>query len=132
MHAPIFNASSVPQGQAGWLPNMSGALETYMRPMTASRVITVGPNADTGFLPILQEESPTDFGGCFLPYPSRDLYMKPEKQRAWKWWRLYTNSDLCLKENDRVIVDGRKFTVMKDSDFYQAGFYKYSLVEGYQ
>ncbi len=132
INVPIHNASSVPQGSGGHLPNMSRTLSDYLRPMIALKINRALPSQATGFLSVESESAPIRFNGVILPYPSRELVMKPEKQRAWKWVKLFSNTDLHMREDDKAKIDNREFRVMNDHDFYQAGYYQYELVEGYQ
>ena len=130
-HPPIVNGNERPANAIGYLPNMRDALANWLRPMVATPVTKVGPSPETGFLVVEENLAPIPFVGCMLPYPSRELKMFPEKQRAWKWWKMFTTSDLHLKDDDEAVIDNIKYRVMKNQDFLQAGYYQYSLVESY-
>lgn len=69
------------------------------------------------------------FDGHVQPLHDKALLVKPEGERKWKWWTLWTDLEL---EVDDVIVDrnGREYRVMKDQDWSQSGFHQYQLIEG--
>lgn len=66
--------------------------------------------------------------GVFLPIPPRKLIMKPEGERKWKWWTLYSVQKLGV---DWVVkdLDNKEYRVMSDSDWGGSGFFEYELVE---
>ena len=66
-------------------------------------------------------------GQC-QPLPPQQLKVKPEGQRTWKWWLMYTTEDLKL---DDILQDDckRQYRVMEKTDWSQAGYYAYELTE---
>jgi len=69
-----------------------------------------------------------DFVGVLQPIPPRKLLVKPEGQRTWKWYTLYTSQELEL---DWVISDemNKAYRVMSRTDWSQAGYAEYELTE---
>jgi hypothetical protein len=69
------------------------------------------------------------FEGTLLAMSPRELMIKPEAERAWRWWNLFTDLNLM---NDSVIKDqdGATFRVMTKNDWGNAGYYAYEIVEG--
>ena len=69
------------------------------------------------------------FEGNVQPLHQKELLVKPEGERKWKWWSLYTDMDL---EVDTIITDrnGTEYRVMASSDWSQAGYQSYQLTEG--
>lgn len=63
------------------------------------------------------------------PTPAQKIAIKPEGQRAWKWWTGSTTAKLDLGWMLRDPKDGRLFEVMEKSDWGQAGFFVYELTE---
>lgn len=57
------------------------------------------------------------------------LLIKPEGQRHWKWWTMWSTEKLEL---DWVMQDPNqlKLRVMSRADWSQAGYFEYTLVEG--
>lgn len=66
--------------------------------------------------------------GVKQPLPAQALRIKPEGQRTWKWWKVWTNQALKL---DDEIQDScrRQYRVMEKSDWNEAGFYEYEFAE---
>lgn len=68
------------------------------------------------------------FQANLQPLPSRKLIIKPEGQRSWKWWTMYSKSNINL---DWILQDqnGRLFRVMNNADWNRSGYYEYELTE---
>lgn len=68
------------------------------------------------------------FEAHMQPVPPQKLLIKPEGQRTWRWWLLWTDKELDL---DWILKDaaGRLFRVMSKSNWQQAGFFEYELTE---
>jgi len=66
--------------------------------------------------------------GSLQPLPPQELRIKPEGQRTWKWWLMYTTKSLKL---DDILQDNcrRQYRVMEKTDWNAAGFYVYQLTE---
>lgn len=70
------------------------------------------------------------FEGVLQPLHDRELLVKSEGQRKFKWWTLFTDMENLAV--DTVIQDPNKrtFRVMASGDWDDAGYFKYQLVEG--
>lgn len=68
------------------------------------------------------------FPANLQPQPPQKILLRPEGQRTWKWWTLWTRSLLDL---DWVLesADGKRFRVMSKSDWNQANYYEYEVTE---
>lgn len=68
------------------------------------------------------------FDGVLQPIPERKLLVKPEGQRNWKWWFLWTTFSL---KNDQIIEDdsGKQYRVMQQEDWRNGGHQQYQLVQ---
>lgn len=68
------------------------------------------------------------FEGVLQPMKPQRLLLKPEGQRNWRWWELWTELD--LKINDIVIdPEGVRFRVTARTPWFNAGYYQYELTE---
>lgn len=70
------------------------------------------------------------FDGIAQPMPARELSIKPEGERTWKWWKFWTTKPLNL---DDMIADsdGVTYRVMKQSDWSRIGGYlEFDITEG--
>lgn len=68
------------------------------------------------------------FQGCLQPIPPRKLLIKPEGQRSWKWWTLYSQQ---LLDTDWIVQDpdAKQYRVMSVTDWGNAGYFEYELTE---
>lgn len=72
------------------------------------------------------------FQGVLQPLPPRKLLIKPEGQRTWKWWTLWTEQALAL-DNQIKDENGVLFRVLAVSDWRRAGgYFEYDLAEAPQ
>jgi hypothetical protein len=71
-----------------------------------------------------------NFDGLFYPKQAREIALKPEGQRTWRWWSMVTSKDLEL---DTIVkdVNGKQFRVMASTNYSIAGFYDYDLTEDF-
>lgn len=84
---------------------------------------------DVAETPKTPVQIPQWFEGSLQPLHPRELLVKPEGERAWKWWTLFSDMDL---EKDWTVTDqhGISYRVMASSDWRNAGFKQYQLIEG--
>lgn len=68
------------------------------------------------------------FDAVLQAMKSRDVMRKPENERIWKWWTMWSTTKV---EIDTVIQDpnGVQFRVQSIEDWSQGGFYKTELTE---
>jgi hypothetical protein len=68
------------------------------------------------------------FNAVIQPMPVQQLLIKPEGQRSWKWWHLWTTQCLDL---DNIVQDqdGLQFRVMSRADWRGANYISYELVQ---
>lgn len=68
------------------------------------------------------------FEGILQPMRKRDLIIKPEGQRSWRWWTLFTEQKL---EPDSIVVDpdGFPYRVVSTGNWDNAGYGEYDLTE---
>ena len=108
------------------IPNVADALNGFMQSLEVrliKKTMVDGEMVETGQLPVVIR-----INGCLQPMPGRNLLVKPEGQRQWKWWELYTAEDIPL---DSEVVDpyGVGLRVMQRGN-WMAGYFKYELAEG--
>jgi len=113
------------------MPNLAGAFRGYTRRMTAKVLIKGTSNFESS-----EEETydntDVDFRGCLMPFKPRQLSMKPEGQRSWKWSWLFASYPLELAPDDVLLISGLKYRVMAKSEWQEGGgFSQYELVQDY-
>lgn len=127
MSIPISNASSrLLTETSGTLPDVSGALLDYFQAMT---FVHVGKVVDE----FIVTETPTDidFQGVIQPFGARQLAMKPEGQRAWKWWMLHAQPGITLEPDEVVSYQGTQYRVRSQNDYGLYSYVSYELTEDY-
>jgi hypothetical protein len=74
------------------------------------------------------ESAPVIFGGILQPIPMQDLKIKPEGQRQWSYWTLWTQIEIPL---DCIIEDAKykRYRVLSTKDWSESGYYEYELTE---
>lgn len=121
----IANAKDIPWNtRVGTVPDVSGALQDYFQPM----VFNLVQKQTVGFQE-LETSSPVNFQGTWQPFTERQLFLKPEGERAWSWFWLHADPTLTLKVDDIVMWAGKQTRVMARKDFGLYGYVEYHLVQ---
>jgi len=124
----IFNANSVGIGNANFsLPNMSATLESWFQNIAVGLVTKSQQNNRT--VETVTEHSTR---GVLQPLSVKELLIKPEGQRSWKWYMLHCQASLSLKNDDTVTIKGSRYRVMGHWGFNEYGFVQYELVQDYE
>ena len=107
------------------LPQMQGALYPYADEISFVRLEKTVVDGEVVEKKILD----CVFNGVLEPIPPRKLMIKPEGQRSWRWWTLWTEQDLKI---DWIVQDdeGVTYRVMTKTNWKQAGYYEYELTQG--
>ena len=68
------------------------------------------------------------FTASLQPIKAWELQFKPEGQRQWKWFTMFTTKDIAL---DYIIQDRdcKQFRVVEKKDWNGAGFTEYQIYE---
>lgn len=108
------------------LPTMFDTVLDYLQPMVFENVL----KSQVGFQ--TQETAvETNFQGVWQPFTAQQLRMKPEGQRAWKWFQLHAHPQLILNPDDIVKFQNQNYRVMTKQDYSQYGFVEYHLTNDY-
>lgn len=122
---PISNGADRPLfARAGTVPDVSGALQSYFQSMTFEPVA----KTVNGFQ-VTETPDPINFQGIIQPYTARQLFLRPEGQRAWTWFLLHADPVLSLQVDDVVIYKGKQTRVMSRRDYYLYSYVEYDLVQ---
>lgn len=109
------------------MPNVASAMRRFQETMQfqiVKKTVVDHDLVETSKIPV-----PLWFEGNLQPLHPHELLVKPEGERKFKWWTLYTDLVLTV---DTVIKDqdGLIYRVMASSDWQDAGFTQYQLIEG--
>lgn len=124
----IKNARDIGLKQAGTgLPRLDSALLGWFYPLTLGRAQKT--NVDGLAQEII---TAVQTRGVIQPLSARQLAIKPEGQRAWRWISCYCLPDVILAPDDIVTIDAIRYRVMAVYDFRMEGFMHYELCQDYQ
>jgi hypothetical protein len=125
---PLQNASdTLLTDNTGNLPNLGDAVRGWLQPMTFGRVTKATVDHE------LQETVvQVQTQGFRAPLKPRDLMMKPEKQRAWRWEQLICLPDVVLEPDETVIFRGVPYRVMGINDYREYGYLEYHVTQDYE
>lgn len=105
-------------------PQMQDAFWDWTSPI----IFTVVSRAVVDFEAVATPIEEVTFQGVLEPLPDRDLMIKAEGERNWMWFQLWTTQS--LKNGDFLLDNyGRRFKVMKKSDWVNAGYRGYQLTQ---
>jgi hypothetical protein len=121
----ILNAASYPISTvSGTLPNMMDGMADWFQPMIFEPTI----KNETGYQ-VVENALPIVFRGVIMPFKDRELWIKPEGERAWTWLHLFSDPQLELLVDQVVIYLGVQTRVMALKNYAIYGFMEYQLVQ---
>lgn len=68
------------------------------------------------------------FQGSLQPLHPRKLLIKPEGERRWKWWSLWTRAEIPVGNYVRD-TQGKQYKVMSKADWSEADYQEYEIVQ---
>lgn len=109
------------------MPNVSNAIRRFEETnqfQIVKKTIVDGDLAESSKIPVTLL-----FEGVLQPLHPKELLVKTEGERKFKWWTLFTDMDL---EVDWIIkdLDDKIYRVMNTTGWDQGGFEQYQLIEG--
>ncbi len=106
------------------LPDMSGALWGVTEPMQFNVVKTSPVDGEANQV----VTNAIVFEGIMEPLTPQLLWIKPEGERKWKWWTMWTEQDLNVGD---IVQDeqGILYRVMKEWDWRTADYQQYEIIE---
>jgi hypothetical protein len=108
-------------------PQMQGALANWQRPMTF--ITTIKELVD---FEVVETKTEINFKGVWQPYNSQQLNLKPEGQRAWKWFTCHAETRVQLDPDEIISYNGKDYRVMEKRDYNEYGYIEYHLIEDYE
>lgn len=106
------------------MPNVSDAFWDWTTPVQFKLLTTTIADFEVAEVPL----NDVTFDGVLEPLTPRKLIVKPENQRRWKWWTIWTTFSI---EPGQVIQDpsGSQFRIMSRSDWSNGGHLEYEAVQ---
>lgn len=126
---PIFNANSVPLSENnGTNPNMADTIMNWFQLLTFEKITKT---IDATFQ-VVETTTPLEFQGVLQPFNPRQLMMKPEGQRRWRWYTIHALPVLQLFPDD-VLVDqkGIQYRIKDKLNYERYGYCEYHAIEDY-
>lgn len=108
------------------LPNLTNAVRAWTQPFTFKRVTK--SIVDYQLVETLVDVS---FKGVVAPFTDRELEIKPEGQRQWRWIEIYSTTDLALELDDIVIWKAVNYRVMASHNWEDYGYWRYEIAEAF-
>ena len=105
-------------------PNVAGAFWNWIQPIGFNVVTTTAVDYEANDALVTQCE----FDGTIEPQSPRQLMVKAEGERKWKWWTLWTTQTLAP---DAILQDetGAYYRVMKKSDWSFGEYQEYEITQ---
>lgn len=125
--SPIFNAKDRPlNANTGGLPNVGDTLQGYFQPMIFTQVTKT-------VVDFVAVETPTNFTfmGVWQPYSPRQLLMRPEGERKWKWFICHAEPGVPLDPDEVITYLGEQYRIMEQTDYTLYGYIEYHLINDY-
>lgn len=111
----------------GTLPNMSDTLSSWFQRMTFTVV-----NKTMIDYQLVESEVQVSAMGVRQPFTARQLMMKPEGQRSWRWETVHAEPGLVLKTDDVVVFNAIRYRVMQILDWKEYGYVEYHICQDYK
>lgn len=111
------------EASSGTVPDMSQTITGWFQKMTFTRVVRTVVNFEAA-------EVKTQYSamGVIQPMGSQQLSMKPDGERAWKWYTIHADTSLSLMPGENVVYLGNEYRVMSSDDYDLYGYVKYDVV----
>lgn len=124
----IRNAANVPLNlqTQGTMPDVSGALFDWFQQITFTSVSKSVQNFQA-----VEVGTSFSFEGTWQPFTDRQLVMKPEGERKWKWFLLHSQPNVPLIPDDVITYLGVQYRVKAMKDWSLNGYMEYHLIEDY-
>lgn len=108
------------------VPNVQTAMLGWLQPMLFELITK---NQDD--YQVVETAERIGFKGVWQPFTTQQLLLKPEGQRAWKWFTCHSEVMLELSPDDIIRYEDEDYRVMEKLDFSKNGYYEYHLVQDF-
>lgn len=108
------------------LPKISSALGSWSQKFTFECITKGLENFQ-----VIERRRQISFKGVIAPLSPRQLEIKAEGQRAWRWLEIHATTCLEIKPDDEVIYKCTRYRVMAVHNWSDYGYYRYEIAEGF-
>lgn len=127
MAIPIISAADKPlTNVSSSVPNMSQTLNSWMQPITFEKLVKTVVNFQ-----VVETTTPVDFQGVWQPFTARQLNMRPEGERKWKWFTVHAQLGAPLEIDDVVIYKGVQYRIAEKLIYTEYGYEEYHINDDY-
>jgi hypothetical protein len=120
---PSASAKTISQ-IAGSQPSMRDTITGWSEQLTMVRLLKKIVDREN-----VNEEREFTCMGMLQPFSAREVAIKPEGQRRWRWYRLHVSAAVDLEPGEEFIMQGFKYKIMSDLPYHRNGYYEYELVQ---
>jgi len=113
-------------GGFGRVPNVSGAMTSWFQAMTFIQVVKTVVN-----FKVVESKTEINFMGVWQPASAQSIAMKPEGQRAWKWFTVHAEPTVELGPDEVITYQGTQYRVKSKMDYTEYGYVQYELIEDF-
>jgi hypothetical protein len=108
------------------LPNLSSAVMAWQQSYSLDKITKTLVNYQT-----VETKVAISFVGTVQPLQARQLELKPEGQRQWRWLEIHSTPDLELANDDEVIFKNVRYRVLSVFDYSDYGYRRYEIAEAF-
>lgn len=108
------------------IPNVSSALNGWTKKQTITKITKIVVDHEVSEV---SESFIVDMN--LQPTPPEIVNRKPEEQRSWKWFNIFTKTKIKLNIDDRILVSGTYYRIQEIKDWNQSGYYEYEAIEDF-
>lgn len=128
MQPGLINAKNTPLAvSSANLPDLSSAVMGFLYPMIFQVIQTTLVDGYSQKVPL-----PVCTQGCIQPFTAQMLKVKPEGQRNWSWFTVHSLTSMDLRNNDRILLDGKRYKVMEKFDWSRDQYFEYHMILDYE
>ena len=124
---PITCAKDRPLFPAEVQPNMTSAFQGWTETGLVQIVFTVLIEGEAK-----KKLRTVTASTCIQPLSAQKIAMKPEGERAWKWWDIFASLELNAEVGDVIEVNRVGYRILGRWDFARNGYRRFEATENYR
>jgi hypothetical protein len=81
---------------------------------------------------VVNTETIKKFQGVVIPMESEVILSKPPEQQSWEWYYIFTEANVVLVNNDRIVYNDIAYKIMERRDYSAYGHCEYHAIKDWQ